>query len=235
MKLLPALAATVFLLLYPSISSASTTAEVRVKCPIGGKTFKTVEAMSGTQFGTNLDQKPFGAILAPWPIAKCPDNGFVVYKKDFTKDELDRLQAYVMSDEYQALQKIESNYYLAATLLTRMDTPAEQIAYAFLQSTWEVEADSRYRRYAEKTLAHFESVIAKPPAAFDKADIAFYKQIAGEMERRLGRFDAAKKRFDALIGAPDVKGTTLEQVVAQEIELVKSGDSATHPFTYKKP
>jgi len=33
-----------------------------------------------------LDLKPMGALIAPNPLPVCPDNGFVVYKKEFTRD-----------------------------------------------------------------------------------------------------------------------------------------------------
>ena len=155
MKFILALAATASLLLSSLASQASTTAEVTVKCPIGEESFTTIQAISGTQYGTNLDQKPFGAIIAPWPIAKCPDNGFVIYKKDFSEDELTRLKMYVLSQEYQAWQKVESNYYLAAILMSHMNESLDSIAYVFLKSTWEVESDSRYQRYAEQTLMAF--------------------------------------------------------------------------------
>jgi len=57
---------------------------------------------------------------------------------------------------------------------------------------------------------------------------ASYQQIAGELERRLGRFEEAARRFDALLQSPGVIGSELEALVRQEIALVAARDSGTH-------
>jgi len=210
--------------------TASTVADIDVTCPIGGKHFKTLLAMSGTQFGQNLDLRPFGAIISPWPIPKCPENGFVMYKKTFSQDEIKRLNIFVLSDAYQSLQKTETNYYLAATLMKYLGEPKKNIAYALLEATWETENDPKYAKYAGEALGAFES-LADPSSGATSEDISFYQILAGEMERRLGRFDAAKHRFETLLTRADVPGTVLEQIARQEMALVALKDSATHPVT----
>lgn len=210
-------------------AQASTVMDVEVTCPIGGQRFMTQVVGSGTAFGHHLDRRPFGAIASPWPIAKCPGNGFVVYKDDIAEEELTALTAFVLSTPYQALQKKESNYYLAATLLRRDGAPALTLAEALLKATWEVEGDARYPRYAAEALAVFEAVIAAPPGSLDAGQLAFFEQLAGEMERRLGRFDAAQRRFEALLATPGVPGTSLEPVVRQELALIAAKDSDSHP------
>ena len=199
-----------------------------VVCPIGGKSFQTIEAASGTQVGQHLDLKPYGMIVSPWPIAKCPDNGFVIYKNDFTKAELQLLNAYVLGSEYQSLQKTESNYYLAALLMRHQKAPKPKIAYTLLQSTWEVESDSRYKKYATETLSAFEAILEKPPSDLNTQTIMQYQQLAGEIERRLGRFGAAKVRFNKLLANKAIRKTPLESIVLQEIKLVSQKSSKTH-------
>ena len=208
--------------------AASTVADVDVTCPIGGKHFTTLAAMSGTQFGKNLDLKPFGAIISPWPIPKCPENGFVMYKETFGQDEIKRLTIFVLSDTYQALQKTETNYYLAAALMKYLGEPKKNIADALLEATWETENDPRYEKYAGEALGAFES-LADPSSGATSEDISFYQILAGEMERRLGRFDAAKHRFETLLTRADVRGTVLEQIARQQMALIALKDSATHP------
>lgn len=156
-------AAVVLLLIVVSpFANARIVMESEIACPIGGERFKTTIALSGTQFGQNLDRRPFGAIAAPWPLAKCP-NGFVIYKEKFADSELKRLKSYVLSKDYQALKTSETNYYLAARLMRQLDVPIEALADALLKATWEAEQDSRYRRYATEALSAFEAVIASPP------------------------------------------------------------------------
>jgi hypothetical protein len=189
--------------------------------------FTTDLAMSGTQMGQNLDRRPVGAIASPWPLPKCPKNGFVVFKKAFTPAEIRTLEPFVRSAQYQALQKTESDYFLASRLMTELRAPRHEIASALLRATWEVENDPRYPRYAERALAAIEALLADG-SALQRDDVASYRQIAGELERRLGRFDAARARFIALRGAPGVKGTPLERIVLQELELIRRRDTATH-------
>lgn len=210
--------------------NASTVSEVELKCPVGGKSFKTILAMSGTQFGQNLDLKPYGPIISPWPVAKCPENGFVIYKNDFTKQELASITEYVLSNEYQSLQKVESNYYLIATLMKKQKSSNASIAFALLKATWEVESDKRYAKYAAETLAAFESVIANPPSDLKPQGVLQHRQIAGEMERRLGNFSAAQKRFTDLLNNKTIRGTILEKVVGQELKLIAARDSSSQPF-----
>lgn len=214
--------------LLSSDATASTVAEITVSCPIGGKSFTTTTAMSGSQFGQNLDLKPIGAIVSPWPIPKCPENGFVLYKETFSSAELKRLEPFVLSETYQSLQKTETNYYLAAVLMKHLGAPLQETADALLKATWEAEGGPRYKTYAGEALAVFD-LLATPASAATPEQIASYHLLAGEMERRLGHFDSAKRRFDAVLKAKGVSGTMLEQIARQEIALIALGDSATHP------
>src|SRR5262245_39896109 len=123
-----------------SIWSASawslTTREVELTCPLGGAKFKQVLAMSGTSYGRMLDLKPYGPIAAPWTLPVCPGNGFVMYRRDFKDEELDRLGRYVESPEYQEI-KAESPYSRVARLRAHMADDPELVADAMLQATWE--------------------------------------------------------------------------------------------------
>ena len=129
---------------------ASTYHEVDVTCPIDGQVFKTREAKSGTKLGNYLDMKPYGPMPAPWPIARCPGNGFVIYRPVFSSEELQRFRAYVATDEYRALLRPHSNYYLAARLQIHNGEPPRQVAYTLLKASWEAEGTELYPRYARE-------------------------------------------------------------------------------------
>ena len=145
--------------------SAATYTKKEFICPLDGSVFEATMAVSGTSFEQQLDLKPFGPMPAPWPLARCPSNGFVIYKEEFSADEIDRLKRYVLSPAYQALREDNSDYYLAAQLLQFMDADADEVAWSLLQATWEVEADAtRYRRYAQEALAKFSELLTKPRA-----------------------------------------------------------------------
>ena len=69
-----------------SISSAvaDTYAPVEVPCPLGGRNARGVEIMSQSFFDRLLDGEPVGAHGEPNPPPECPDNGFLVYKDNFS-------------------------------------------------------------------------------------------------------------------------------------------------------
>ena len=109
--------------------------EIEILCPIDGKRFKALTAFSGFQFGAGLDLMPLGPTPAPWPLAKCPGNGFVIYKEKFSPKETDRLKTIVRSAEYRALTKVHTTYFLAAQLQSTMGEPAYIIANTLLRAT----------------------------------------------------------------------------------------------------
>jgi hypothetical protein len=190
-------------------------------------------AASGTSFGQQLDLKPFGPMPAPWPLARCPSNGFVLYKEEFSADEIERLKPYVLSPEYQALRKDNSDYYLAAQLLQFMGADADEVAWSLLQATWEMEADAtRYRRYAQEALAKFSVSLTKPQA--DRQKWATMQLIAGELERRLGRFEDARERFSELGAEDEFHTGVLAEILAYQLQLVDASDTQPHPIPEKR-
>ena len=210
----------------PTIAIASTFAEVVVKCPFDGKEFKTVESMSGTRFGTYLDLKPYGPIAAPWPLAKCPSNGFVIFKNEFSKVEIAQLRDYVEGPIYQTLQRSETNYYLAAQLKGYLQHPQTEVAYTLLMATWEAKVGQQYQRYASEALEAYKRALEKP---YKDQDLWVSDQfIAAELERRLGQYEAAKTRLDSLSGRPEVKSGPFHDVLELQLQLVKAKDSEAH-------
>src|SRR5262245_42254341 len=152
-----AIATTACIAAAPAAATALTFIEREVACPVGGETFKAHLPASETQFRQQLDLKQTGEIASPWPLARCPGNGFVIYKESFSGEEIARIAAYVASAEYQAMRATETNYFLAAALRSRFGDPPATIAMTLLQATWEAQSDEQqYRRYATLALAAFE-------------------------------------------------------------------------------
>ena len=205
---------------------ASTCHEVDVTCPIDGQVVKTREAKSGTKLGNYLDMKPYGPMPAPWPIARCPGNGFVIYKPVFSSEELQRFRAYVATDEYRALLRPHSNYYLAARLQIHNGEPPRQVAYTLLKASWEAEGTELYPRYAREALEMFGKALAGP---FDNEQGAVTAELlAGELERRLGMFDAARARFERLRREPRFQDGFNRDYVALQLELIAARDRGVH-------
>jgi len=144
--------------------------EVEVTCPLDGSVFKTLEQVSGYQTGLGLDLRSEGALRSPWPVARCPSNGFVIYKERYSDAELIKLRAYVASSEYQSLVADHTDHYLAARLQRFMGESAATVVYTLLKATWEAgSSDEIWRQILEESVREagfgFPSCAAAPLAS----------------------------------------------------------------------
>jgi hypothetical protein len=176
-------------------AQASTVATEKFVCPVGGEKFTAQMAMSGTAFGQYLDFKPYGPIFAPPPLPVCPGNKLVMYKT-FSPAEVVSLTAFLKSGHYLSKDRKHSPYYLAARLMRHLDEPQEKIARALLMSTWEADEPALYQEYAAEALKAFGMALE---GNYDSRMGRLNDEVvAGELERRLGRFDEAGARFERL-------------------------------------
>ena len=211
------------LLVIPYAANAQTMDQVEVTCPLGGEVFQATLAMSGTAFGTYLDFRPYGPIASPPPLPKCPSNGFVVYKRKFNDDELQRIKPYVVSQDYQALQRTHTNYYLAAKLQTHLGASQKQLARTLLYASWETERSEQYREYATEALEAYKRALTEE---YPKKNEWLTDQlVAGELERRLGRFEEANSRFLFIADREKASSGTLHDILELQLRLLKAKNS----------
>ncbi|WP_296248497.1 hypothetical protein [uncultured Stenotrophomonas sp.] len=184
-------------------AAAMTFMQVEHVCPIGGERFSAQEMGSGTAFGHFLDGRLHGAIQSPWPLVSCPGNGFVIYKDDYSADEIKRLTAVVESDEYQRMRGTETSYWLLARLFEAVDAPLKDRAGVLQSATWQA-SPQQYPRYVQAASAAVAQQCPDARAAADQDEPWLYCQmLLGEWERRLSRFDAARARFERLQPLPE--------------------------------
>src|SRR5262249_54725038 len=177
---------------------ALTFGETEVTCPIDGKRFTTKVVNSYSMFGRRLDMKPMGALVVPIPLPVCPENGFVIFKQTFSDDEMEKLKLIVLTDEYRSLRRENTDYFMIAYLMERMGETGRRLGLVYLQASWEAEEKQpeltdRYRSIAVKI---FDEYLGQ-----EKSHSTEWLQvlvITSDLERMLGRFDAAKARLDAL-------------------------------------
>jgi hypothetical protein len=212
-------------------ANALTFMEMELVCPVDGERFKTTLARSGTSVGQFLDLKPFGPTIAPWPLAKCPASGFVMYKQQFPEDEIARFREYVVSDEYKALVAVHTNYYLTARLRAHLGEKPSQLAYILLQATWEAKSPAQYQQYAAEALEAYKASLAE--GSLDSKQSLNSQFVAGELERRLGRFDDAKARFLAVAGHEEAKSEVFQQIVELQLQLIEAKNTSPRMISRK--
>lgn len=211
-------------------AQALTFSEQEFTCPIGGEKFTSQVVGSYSRFGTRLDLKPIGALVAPLPLPVCPSNGFVMYQAAFTDDELAKLTMIVESDEYRTARAGHTDYYIAAFLLEKMDTPPLDLGHVYLKASWEAEEKrpDRVAEYQKLSLARFDTYLKSESE--HNQDWWIAQIAAAALERRLGLFAQAIARIDAM---PLDEGEARNQYgafVAQIKSWALKEDSAPQDF-----
>jgi hypothetical protein len=194
-------------------------------CPLDGEAFSQRVAASGTAFGQMLDLKPYGYISAPWTLPMCPTSGFVIYRAKFSAEEIAKLKAYVDSYDYWAMRRSEAPYYLAAKLQEVLGEPEDKIGFTLLQATWQADGREQYERYAREALMVLERLLQAPP---NEQRMITYELVSGELERRLGMFDAAQKRFERLQLMKAFGEGYFREIVELQLALVSGRDVRPH-------
>ena len=220
--------------LLPAPAGAHTTVEVEEICPLDGTKFVTTEDASGTSFGKRLDLKAVGPTASPWSIPVCPKDHFVLFKKKFSDEELADLRSFVSSKPYQAVAADHSSYFLLARIFEHLKKAPGTIGFMYLQASWQVEGDpAAYREYAQSSLASYREAIA---AAKDHGEAwQTAELISGELERRLGLFPEATRRFTELAKQPEFQKGLFKSIVNYQLELLKQHDTAPHKIPQAEP
>lgn len=171
---------------------ASTPMNQTMTCPIGGASFTFATTGSYTTFGTRPDGKPFGNWTFPSPLPECPDNGLVLYK-EYTPEEVAKLEPIIASEAYQALRKADTSYYRAYWLMKEMGLGPEDYLWALLQASWQADDKPELKaRYQTELVDGSAAVTPKPD---DLNWIGMEARSANAL-RELGRYDEAIARID---------------------------------------
>jgi hypothetical protein len=196
-----------------------------VVCPIDGKPFNYDPPLSEPLRGRDLDMRPVAGYRTPWPLPKCPENGFIVYKNGgYSADEIAKLRTFVASERYQSMLKIHTGYYLAAVLRREAGDPVYDVAWSLAEATWEVADDpARYKAYAEEALATFNSL--PDGSRLDRRQNVLREMMSGELERRLEMFDAAEMRFRRIRDEAEFAAPQLQHVIEFQLRLIKQKDT----------
>lgn len=194
-------------------------------CPVDQKPFTEYLPISGYAVSSMLDFQQNGMIASPQPLAVCPGNGFVMFKQDFSADEIAKIRSLVQSPEFQAIRSRNNPWLLAVWEMKQLGQSQRDIASMYLAASW-VAFGSDYNDIVGEAYAFVEEMN-------DPRDAL----ILGEWERRLGRFEDAQKRFANLDpkarAAFLASGWTEERLQAyvdQQLALIAAKQSQSETF-----
>lgn len=172
--------------------------EEEIRCPIGAEKFKARYLGTHSTYGRHLDWEPASYMRFPVPIPVCPTNGFVVAKKDHTKQELEKLKKVIESKTYKDIyaQK-HATFYLLAKTKELNEEKFDDYWWLYLNATWEADNCKnkiRYKEYALETI----SASNKRLAELKDSEELFWilRTINAEMYRRIGDFTKSQELVD---------------------------------------
>lgn len=216
-------------LLFSSSIAANSAEGVLVPriCPIDGQQFQYLAPNAPPSRELHLDMKPMDS-TAPWPHPKCPGNGFVLYKRDFSDSEIAKLREFVLSNQYRSLSEIHPTRYLEAVLRKQLGESPYAVAWSLVQASWEAYSDPvRYQQYAEEALAAYDAIPLQ--ALPDIRHRILKRMISGELARRLGLFDSARDRFLEMRDIAELAKPFYQRIIEFQLKLVRAKDTRSHP------
>jgi len=211
------------------VGRAQDVRRIRVECPLCEDDFKFRLVIQEMRTGLRLDFKQFGCVNSPAELPECPRCHLVLPdggRGELSRAELDVLRDLVRSARYETAQG-ETSYFRLATIYETLDRPPEEIAFAYVAASWQVDEDPvRCQIYLARALVWYETYLARsepPSPARTRAML-----LRAEILRRLARFAEAKNYLDELSYLSAMAGQREQNIIQQQRDLVAAQDDEPH-------
>lgn len=200
----------------------------QMTCPIDGEVFTAIVGINAAYLGQRLDTRRLGAAIEPIPLPVCPTTGFVVYRRDFTPEQLALAKEIVDSTDFRRQVRTGNEYTVAAYLAEQLGEPRMAIAHFWLEASWLFESDPvRNPEYLERAYDWY--TLALEEVGNDQEKFWQVQALRVELLRRLGRFDEARTLLTELPVNSLPTGHALKKVLVQQQLLLQRGDSQPRP------
>ena len=218
----------VLLVAGPEVARATEVSWSEFTCGFCGQTFKDKIIWSTNVMEQDVEFRPYAMGVDPLPyyVHTCPHCGYAntgdqVELSDQEKAEIGKfLAAYRQSHGDQVGQA--GKYEVLANIYLIRKMPADKIAYAYQRAAWLAD-DSRdevaARKFRTATLEYLTKALEK--SQIEAKMVPNLTYLAGELNRRLGRFDEALQWFARV----KPTGPNLQDLVAQQTELARKKDA----------
>ncbi len=220
------------------VALAVNSLEQEFLCPICGTHWEQRIETSGRSRGLRLDLRQLGDVVDPPTLPQCPKCRFPLFSDRLLEQARDpakanafkRLRTFVLGADFQMLTAKNPPYFALALVQgmnTRNPTPHRYLALSYLRASWQVEdREAVCRRLLEKAREHYAAALDEISAEDPRrADLAL---LCGEIERRLGKWDDAERRFRELESSDFLKGTPRAAIPELQRKLIARHDSAPH-------
>ena len=223
------------LLFLACVACAVNTIEQEFLCPICGTHWQQRIETSGHSRGLRLDLRQTGDVVDPPTLPQCTKCRFPLFSDRLLAQANDpakerafkRLRTFVMGADFQMLAAKNPSYFCLAQVQEILGAPHRHIALSYLRASWQVEdREAACRRFLEKALEHYVAARAEVGRDYRlRRDLAL---LCGEIERRLGKWHAAERRFTGLQSSGILNDTPHANIPALQLRLIAQRDSAPH-------
>ena len=204
---------------------AVNTLEQEFTCPIDGAQWKQRVESSSNPRGLRLDLRQLGDVVDPPTLPQCPKCRFPLFSDQLAEAVIDRLKPFVLGADFQMVASKNPSYFNLAQVQEFLKAPDRYVALSYLRASWQVEdREAVCRRFIEKAHAHFEKALAgMKPGDRQFTDAAL---LCGEVERRLGKWEEAGKRFRDLGAHPGSMDARMTAITARQLQLIEARDAS---------
>jgi hypothetical protein len=212
---------------------AVNTIEQEFLCPICGTHWQQRIETSGHSNGLRLDLRQVGDVVDPPTLPQCVKCRFPLFSDRLTAQASDpkkalafkRLRTFVMGADFQMLAAKNPPYFALAQVQQFLGAPHRVVALSYLRASWQAEdRELVCHRLLEKAREHYAAALGE--RGVDEKRRGDIELLCGEIERRLGRWDDAEKRFRELESSALLKGTEQAVIPAMQLRLIAKRDSA---------
>lgn len=214
------------LLAGPSAAKATELSLSDFTCGFCGQKFTDKMIWSTNVMDQDAELRPLTMGLDPLPyyVHACPHCGYTdgdpAQLTDPEKVEIGKfLTAY--RESHDGKVRSAGKYEVLANVYIIRKMPAEKIAFAYQRAAWmadDSQDEAAARRYRAATLEYLVKALENQEIEAKKRPTLIY--LAGELNRRLGRFDEALQWFSRV----EPNNPHLKELVSQQAALARKKD-----------
>jgi len=164
-------------------------------------------------------------------MPECPQCRFVLFKgaaSDYAPNEIEKLKELVASDAYAKLSREAPSYQRLALIRERLKYPPNEIAFTWLQASWQVKNTNELCNFLlRQSAVAYDQYLKNARKEGKEFDLAIL--VRGELYRRLRQFDEAGSWFKT----PECQVSErrfCDGFIAQQLKWIASKDSQPHTF-----
>ncbi len=144
-----------------------------------------------------------------------------MFLENFDAAMVEKLKPFVLSNDFRQAAEKYPSYYLLALIQEWTKAPPYFIGHSYLRASWQLEHKPQaMNQCLERALANLSTAFATMKRG--EKETVNTALLLGELERRLGRFEAAAERFRDLRSADEFKDAAFQKLIGRELELISA-------------